>query len=382
MTRLDLPYLWAAKGKARLYHYYRRDGQRIPISAADGARLSPGDPGFLTAYEKIHASFEAPAAAGMAKGSLGELIQHFRSSPEFLELSAKARNDYGIYLDILRRDYGDLPIKTMPRDFVLEMRDAYAATPRKANYLLQTLRRIFNYALDRPKTFGVTVNPAAKPRQLKTGDGHRPWEEWEIATFRTHWPADTWERVAFELLLNTGQRRGDVAAMMRQHYQAGEIRVKQSKTGQALTVPASRDLAAVLEPWLAGHNHMAMLPGSRGDQGKPLTADAFSHRMTDAIIGAGLKQGLEDGGATIHGLRYTAATRLRELGLDWEQVADVTGHQTAEMARKYMRQRRSAAFAVTVLDAATRTPRKRQVKTPADQSENTAQGKKKKAPKT
>lgn len=55
---------------------------------------------------------------------------------------------------------------------------------------------------------------------------------------------------------------------------------------------------------------------------------------------------------TTHGLRYTAATMLHELGLDWEVIASVTGHQTVAMVRKYTAKKRNAQLAITSLDAA------------------------------
>lgn len=52
------------------------------------------------------------------------------------------------------------------------------------------------------------------------------------------------------------------------------------------------------------------------------------------------------------GLRYTATTRLRELGVDWVEIGAITGNQTAEMARKYSNQRRAAKVAIARLNAA------------------------------
>lgn len=60
----------------------------------------------------------------------------------------------------------------------------------------------------------------------------------------------------------------------------------------------------------------------------------------------------------IHGLRYTAAARLREIGLDWKEIAAITGRQTAEMARKYSRRKRTAEPAVVKLDSALSSTRR------------------------
>ncbi len=144
--------------------------------------------------------------------------------------------------------------------------------------------------------------------------------------------------------LNTGQRGGDTAGMQRQHRFHGSISVAQDKTGERLTIPESQDLREVLSPYVAGHDGMMLLVTAA--TGKAVKVAYLQHKMIAACKAAGLT------GVTTHGLRYTAATRLRELGCDWETVASITGHRTAEMARKYMRKRRNAEVAITRIDDA------------------------------
>jgi integrase len=243
---------------------------------------------------------------------------------------------------------GSLPASDIQRHHVLALRDKYAATPAAANYLIRVLRLLMTFAVDRSWR---RDNPAQRPKRLKTGDGHRPWEEWELDQFRAHWPADSEERLALELLVNTGQRGVDVNAMVRTHYRAGLISVVQKKTGARVEIRAAADLRAILDPWLENHpDTLLLLPGKRG---KGRGIDAFRHWFSAASAAAGLD------GVTTHGLRYAAATRLAELGLDWQSIADITGHQTMEMARKYSEKRRRATLAIAKLDAATKFRRKR-----------------------
>jgi integrase len=195
-------------------------------------------------------------------------------------------------------------------------------------------------------------NPAARPKLLRTGPGHRPAEEHEIAAFRARWSPGTLERVAFELLLNVGQRGEDTVAMVRSHYRDGVVSAIQEKirgrVGNArarVDVPASNDLKAILEPWLAGHGHLSILVRN----GAPVKLDYFRHMMRVAYDAAELPVDF-----TTHGLRYTAATRLQELGVDWETIGDLVGHQTMQMVRKYVAKRRRARLAIAKLNRATR----------------------------
>jgi hypothetical protein len=88
LSKLDLPYLWAATGRhKRRYWFYRRSGRRIPITSPEGRRLRHGDAGFLEAYEHIHDSFGAePRTSQPAIGTLAHLIDIYRMAPEFLTL--------------------------------------------------------------------------------------------------------------------------------------------------------------------------------------------------------------------------------------------------------------------------------------------------------
>lgn len=56
-------------------------------------------------------------------------------------------------------------------------------------------------------------------------------------------------------------------------------------------------------------------------------------------------------GVTIHGLRYTAATILEELGVDIEIRQMLLGHETISMAKKYSAQKRGVAKAVQAFDS-------------------------------
>ena len=53
-----------------------------------------------------------------------------------------------------------------------------------------------------------------------------------------------------------------------------------------------------------------------------------------------------------HGLRYTAAAALHELGCDWETIGAITGHKTVEMVRKYTEKKRRAKLAISRLNKA------------------------------
>jgi integrase len=271
---------------------------------------------------------------------------------------------------MLKEEHGHRSIAKLPRDAVFAIRDAYQNTPRTANYFVAVLRLILSFAEDRKQTFGLPpnwINPARRPKNLETGEGHRPWEEVEIAAFREHWREVTLERVVFEAFLNTGQRGEDVAPMTRQQYFQGEIAVAQEKTRKRVWIPASDDLRAVLDPWLKSKALLPTAPVFRTEKGHRLLVDHMRHLMRDAMRAASLPDD-----CTLHGLRYTFATRAIELGLDWQTIESIVGHKTAEMAFKYTQQRRQARLAIATLNQVRNA--NAAVKTPADRSENPSDG--------
>jgi integrase len=89
-----------------------------------------------------------------------------------------------------------------------------------------------------------------------------------------------------------------------------------------------------------------MPPTERGG-GRRLTIDAFHHMMGDAIKTAGLPDDV-----ITHGLRYTAAMILHEIGCEWETIASITGHETVSVVKKYTEKRRRSRLTISELDDA------------------------------
>lgn len=51
---------------------------------------------------------------------------------------------------------------------------------------------------------------------------------------------------------------------------------------------------------------------------------------------------MEDSESTTRGPRHTTETRLCDLGLGWQDIGAITGHETAAMTRTYSERRRRA----------------------------------------
>jgi integrase len=140
----------------------------------------------------------------------------------------------------------------------------------------------------------------------------------------SHGPKTLPNRLAFGLLLYTGQRRGDVIRMGRQHVRGGVLTTRQAKTGVAVAIPIHPELQAILDASKAGH--LTFLTTAAG---KPFTGGSFTNWFGASCRDAGLPLGL-----SAHGLRKAMCWRLAEAGCSTSQIAAISGHATLrEVAR-------------------------------------------------
>lgn len=155
------------------------------------------------------------------------------------------------------------------------------------------------------------------------GDGYHSWTEGEITQFDRCHPVGSRARLAFALLLYTGQRRSDVVRMGRQHLNDGAICVRQQKTGREVWIPVHEALAPIIAG--ASTNLTFLLT----DQGKPYTAAGFGNWFRDQCRAAGLH------GCSAHGLRKAAARRLAEAGCSAHEISAITGHASLREVERY-----------------------------------------------
>jgi integrase len=172
---------------------------------------------------------------------------------------------------------------------------------------------------DSDPTAGIKVKVRA------SAHGFRDWPEHAIEQFEAVYPIGTRERLAFALLLYTGQRRGDVIRMGRQHVRGGLITVRQAKTGAPLEIPIHPELQSILAA--TGGEHLTFLTTAAG---KPFTGGSFTNWFGGRCRAAGLPIGL-----SAHGLRKAMCRRLAEAGCTAHQIAAISGHKSLREVERY-----------------------------------------------
>ena len=266
MARIKLRYVNAfvdRHGKVR--YYFRRRGSR-------SVKL-PGLPGsieFMSAYQAALATVAPPPASPkhVIRGSLTEVTTGYFRSAAFANLSASSQQVYRLVLNPVLAAHGHRLVREMPKAAARNIIEAIGATrPGKANLTRAALSQVMAYAI----ATGVrTDNPFSGLEQYRLGTDHT-WTEAEIVQFERCWRLGTRERLAYALLLYTGQRGGDVVKMTRNDIVDGYIRVSQDKarkgTTNELMIPIHPALARALKagPVVERHEH----PRAGGDPAEP-----------------------------------------------------------------------------------------------------------------
>ncbi len=320
--------------KGHTYQYFRKDGKYVRL---------PDDPDSED-YDKAYWRLMRGGDLAERKTSWNNLILLYKKSPYWNELQAATQKSYDRYLEYMRERAGKQDTQKFQRKHAIIIQQANSDRPRTANYILQVLSVLLEFAID---LGWRRDNPAKGIRKLKGGEGHTPWPEWAITAFRTH--ATPEARLLFELALGTGQRAGDLIKMKWSDFDGQGIYVSQSKTEAKIWVPCTDELLAILQ---ATERQGIFIMTSQ--TGQPLTYSGASQRMTRISKKAGTRA------YSLHGLRYSAASKLAELGATDAQIAAITGHKARSMVAKYSsgaNQKRLADEVVRLRENRTQTER-------------------------
>jgi integrase len=296
-----------ATGEVKAYYYAWRGGPQI--------KAKPGTPEFIREYHDAHASLRQPRA-----GTFMTIVAQYKAAPEFTGLAQSTRRAYLAYIKLVEDEFGDLPIAALTdrrvRGEFKSWRDKFANTPRKADYAWTTLARLMSFAKDRGI---IATNPCERGGRLYVADRKdKIWSEQDIAAVLS--VASTEIQLALILALWSGQRQGDLLRLPWSAYDSPYIRLRQSKGGRRVAMPAGAPLRALLDA--TERRGPLILTNTLG---RPWTSDGFRTSWGKACDRAGIS------GLTFHDLRGTAVVRLAIAGASVPQIAAVTGHSLKDV---------------------------------------------------
>lgn len=251
-----------------------------------------------------------------------ELIEAWRADPRVQrKLSESTKRSYRREMDAVMEKNGGKDVRKTTRAGMRAAHDKLAETPRKADWRVQIVRRLWNYAktdLDWP----LGDNPASG---IELFGPQRPYEPWPAWLVRKLEDAPETVRTTAELILGTGQRPGAAIAMRHDQFRGEWMQVHDEKQDEMFDTFCPHPLRDYLAtaPKRGAHVLAKSLT-------EPLGYDAVEKAFRDWRDGLGDKARP----FVLHGLRKLAIVRLAEAGCSDAEIQAVTG-QSAEMVAYY-----------------------------------------------
>jgi integrase len=363
---VKLPFLFTDRDRhGNVRHYVRRKGV-----GKKRLRAAPGTPEFIDEYRDALAALDSAAKTPSADPiTLRWLVREFEGSHRFLKVTPREqRNRHLLVRAILEEEtkpgsgvrLGDCPLKRFEATHVRLIRDRKMATPSAANHRLSNLSLIFSWGVEERREH-VKTNPCLGVRPLEyKSEGWHTWTEAEIEAYETRHPLGSQARLALDLLLYTGARRGDVVALgpksltrivnpvTRQpetwlQFKPGKT---SKSTGKVVVLPVLPELSASIAA--TPHGLATFLINSYG---KPhASGDSFANWFKDRVVEADLPEHCSP-----HGLRKAGACRAADNGATEKQMMAIFGWTTSRLAAHYAQKAddmKLAASAVHVLTKA------------------------------
>jgi len=324
----------------RAYYYFRRRGARrlrlpgLPWSAE-----------FMQAYQRALEQHRPAKTGHPARGSIADVVASYVDCfAARCELSAGTQATRRRILQNYARDFGHKPIASVTTDELTQM---FAPMQKHgaAENLLKAIRGLMKWCTERGL---IKSDPSAGVKLKRSkGPGFPTWSEDEIAQFEFHHPVGSKPRLAFALALYTGQRRGDVIRMGRQHLRDCDdehlralgvrniLPLRQQKTGTPVKVPIHPELQMILDA--TPSEHLTFIVNAWG---KPFTPGAFSNWFREQCDAAKLPKTL-----SAHGLRKAACRRLAEAGCTTHEIMAISGHKSLAEVERYTREAERARLA-------------------------------------
>lgn len=276
------------------------------------------------------------ATAELEEGTVAWCIAKYRASERYRELAAATRRNYERWLIRYRDHFGALPVAEITRKVVRRLAQLLAGKPGERAVALSVLSAVLELARDEDL---ISENPCHKLRIKRGGRRDRVISRAELAALIRALrasrdpqarPAAVWLR----LLYYTGQRAMDVIALGWDAWDGEVVKVRQSKTGRLVWVPAHRAVKLMLRQLKAEAATTRIVPAIGPDK-------VVYMRLHKAFLRAKARAGTRGaaGAMQVRDLRRSAVVALGEAGCTPQEVAAITGHsidRTLHILETYM----------------------------------------------
>lgn len=335
-----------ASGHRRAIWYAWRGGPQIlsieaPSDAALDREIAKALPVTLERYK----AERQPQADGVTfHGLVTRYLIYMDALPEDV-LSPRTKSDRRKYLDVARRDLGDMEVRAFEsskaRPLLLRWRAKYGATAKTADARLGAVSTVLQWAVDNGD---LKSNPIAEFKRLyKTNRADIIWEAHHQAIILDGAAPEFVS--AFDLAAHTALRESDLVRLPKNAIGKDAIvwQTGKSRGRRTIVIPMTSGLRRVLKA-IPPHSATTVLASSRG---RPWTisglAAALRRQRLHALEQAQAREG-EDAKTGVEGLRWhdlrgTAATNFILDGLPVEDVALILGwekERVQQIAARYV----------------------------------------------
>ncbi len=348
MAKVVIKGLHIVKARGRFYVYIRAT-REILVGGFDGDRAALNrhlaSPEVLARYGSLIKSKDRSAAR--ARGTLGELIEFYQKKDRWLKLADRTKADYQKVIDWLTasRDADGNEVldvsaaHILPSD-IAETRDRAADEkyPKFSNDVVAFLSAVFGTAVEYRD---FERNPAKGIRRIHKSDksANRRWSEFEWRQVFDAAPSHL--RKVLGLARWAGLRGIDIPrlrwdAMVDDPEVGPAVRYTATKNGVEVTIPRRPELDAVLAEGKEGVKTLTICANSLG---LPYpTENAMRKAFQDFKAAPAFLAACPTGAdLTLHGLRVTFASELKDWGLSNREIADLLGDKTESMGEHYAR---------------------------------------------
>jgi integrase len=297
-------------------------------------RGQPGTAEFTEVYDTLrqeHISARRKNNVVFGPGTLGYVIERYIASDNFTKRAKATQRIYRPLFDRLKQIGGGGLIADMCERHVRQISKQFP-TLSAADNVVMLVRMLWAFAKDK-LDMELGANPAAEVKNLHEQSwSYEPWPQEVIDAFMA--PARPNARYGLMLLLHTGQRVSDVAAMRWDQYDGRWVRVRQIKTGRFLQIPCTAPRKEMLDALERKSDFILTTP--RGGGYHPNS----------------LGKMVKSGEYTAHGLRAKAAVILAEAGCSMHQIASITGHASMREVEHYTRGAEQKKLGLQAVDQA------------------------------
>lgn len=318
--KFDLKGIAKVRTKGRTYYYAWRGGPRLSGE--------PGTPGFMASYNRAVEQYRTPD-----KNRFASVIADYKANPAYTGLRASTRAQWGKWLDRIRASFGDFSVVQFDRTDRIRVvirlwRNAWAKTPRTADYGLQVLSRVIAHGVE---TGRIARNPCEGIGHLYKNDRSTIiWLDVDLAMLKATCSAEIADAV--DMARFTGLRLGDLVRLSWSHVGEDAIIIFTSKSGyrREAIIPLHDELRELLAR--IPKRSTTILTSTRG---KPWSKDGFGSSFNKSKKDAGLA------GRDLHfnDLRGTAATCFYIAGFDIREIAETMGWEETsaeKIIRRYV----------------------------------------------